>query len=509
MFLIRSLLANPELARMDLQGDLQKIVSSRFYDDQIIRRVLASYGDSALYDREWFITNEDELIKDLSWLRASGFIGEFTGYESFPEILICEASSGRQAPLRHQYAGWEEFSRLMVLIRHLIFNPGDFVKGEPLNQYLAGRLSKYPGSFWTPTSAASIRHYLRVGVKPYIDDRPAQQGHFLGSAVVSLGDLSELVSIVSSSAPLLNSPQTQALVLSLEQRLASLNVAPRNTEALSSLAERSIVNPESAPPASVRSRKPDFSELSSAISRKQQIRIHLFASDAQTTTSSSGRQADSVLVLPLQFVFHRRAWYLAAEERQSGRSDGPIRFLRLDRFRLLRIEPSAQREKRFTLAFSRMCRLVDRTFGLPPNKLSYHDQALVWSADDSWMAAEGTLTVCCRLDHRTWKFIREGPDRLPYPQLKMSGGPATHTTVWRPPESLPHMDQIYSLPVHGDSDHPFELRMVLPAWSVDDFDLQNWLLGFGSGLVLICPDSFRQKLLERLESTLTAWQSPP
>ena len=71
------------------------------------------------------------------------------------------------------------------------------------------------------------------------------------------------------------------------------------------------------------------------------------------------------------------------------------------------------------------------------------------------------------------------------------------------------MDQIYCLPVHDDSDHPFELKMVLPAWSVDDFDLQNWLLGFGSGLVLIGPDSFRQKLLERLQSTLTAWQSPP
>jgi hypothetical protein len=51
--------------------------------------------------------------------------------------------------------------------------------------------------------------------------------------------------------------------------------------------------------------------------------------------------------------------------------------------------------------------------------------------------------------------------------------------------------------------------MVLPAWSVDDFDLQNWLLGFGAGLVLTGPDSFRQKLLERLQSTIKAWESPP
>lgn len=509
MFLIRSFLANPELACVDPQNELQNIASSRFYDDQIVHRLVDSYRAKALVDCEWFISAEDELVKDLAWLRASGFIGEFPGYESFPEILVCETSPGRQTPLRHQFAGWEEFSRLMVLIRHLIFNPGDFVKGEPLNQYLAERLSRYPGGLWTSSSASSVRHYLRVGVKPYIDDRPARKGHFLGSAVVSLGDLSELVSIVSSSAPLLNSPQTQALVLSLEQRLASLNVAPRNAEALSSLAERSIVNPDSAPPSSVRSRKPDFSELSSAISRRQEVRIQLFASDAQTTTSSSGRQADSVLVLPLQFVFHRRAWYLAAEERQPGRSDGPIRFLRLDRFRLLRVEPSAQRDERFTLAFSRMSRLVDRSFGLPPNKLRYQDQSVVWTADDSWMSADGTLSVLCRLDDRSWKFIREGPDRLPYPQLRMSGGLATHTSIWKPPESLPHMDQIYCLPVHDNSDHPFELQMVLPAWSVDDFDLQNWLFGFGSGLVLIGPDSFRQKLLERLHSTLTAWQSPP
>ena len=124
------------------------------------------------------------------------------------------------------------------------------------------------------------------------------------------------------------------------------------------------------------------------------------------------------------------------------------------------------------------------------------------------MTADGTLSVSCRLDHRTWKFVREGPDRLPYPQLRMSGGPATHTTGWKPPQSLPHMDQIYCLPVHDNSDHPFELQMILPAWSVDDFDLQNWLLGFGAGLVLIGPDSFRQKLLERLQSTLKAWAAP-
>lgn len=507
MFVIRSLLLDPSLACHDPVVERHNLFRGSASFDKVARRL--SMVCKSIPDCECYFSQEDQLAEDLKWLVASGFTGEFSGLESFPEILRSESLSSRETPLKHPFAGWEEFSRLMVLIRHLIFNPGDFVKGEPLNQYLAERLSQYPGSLWTQSSAASVRHYLRIGVKPYIDSRPARNGHFLGSAVVSLGDLSELVSIVSSSAPLLNSPQTQSLVLSLEQRLASLNVTPRNAEALSSLAERSIVNPDSAPAGSVRSRMPDFSELSAAISRRQEIRIQIFVSDAQTTASSSVRQADSVLVLPLQFVFHRRAWYLAAEERQPGRSDGPIRFLRLDRFRLLRVEPSVQKEERFSLAFSRMCRLVDRTFGLPPNKLSYQDQASVWSADHSWMAADETLSVSCRLDHRTWKFIREGPDRLPYPQLRMSGGTAIHTTVWRPPVSLPHMDQIYCLPVHDDSDHPFELKMVLPAWSVDDFDLQNWLLGFGSGLVLIGPDSFRQKLLERLQSTITAWQSPP
>ena len=507
MFLVRSLLSNPELACKDPFCEGNNLDCVPISDTQVINRLVESVGLDA--DSEWFFFHEGELIDDLRWLRASGFIGEYPGFESFPDILLCEAPSGRQTPLRHPFAGWEEFSRLMVLIRHLIFNPGDWVKGESLNQYLAGRLSLYPGSLWTPTSEASVQHYLRVGVKPYIDNRAARKGHFLGSAVVSLGDLSELVSIVSSSAPLLNSPQTQALVQSLEQRLVSLNVSPRNAQALSSLAERSIVNPETAPQGSVRSREPDFRELSAAISRRHEIRIQTYASQDQQSSTSSGHQGDSTLVLPLQFVFHRRAWYLASEEREAGRADGPIRFLRLDRFRLLRVDPSQQKEERFSLAFSRMCRLVDRTFGLPPNKLSYQDQALVWSTNDSWMSADRTLTVCCRLDHRAWKFIREGPDRLPYPQLRMSGGRETHTTVWKPPGSLPHMDQIYCLPVHANSDHPYELQMVLPAWSVDDFDLQNWLLGFGAGLVLTGPGSFRQKLLERLQSTMTAWESPP
>lgn len=507
MFVIRAFLNNPELYCSEPFFDNGILANAPTGIEQAVRKLseLARSGT----DCQRLLSQEDELIEDLRWLDSSGFIGEYPGFESFPEILFCEAPSGRQTPLRHPFAGWEEFSRLIVLIRHLIFNPGDWVRGESLNQYLAGRLSLYPGSLWTPTSEASVRHYLRVGVKPYIDNRPARKGHFLGSAVVSLGDLSELVSIASSSAPLLNSPQTQALVQSLEQRLVSLNVSPRNTQALSSLAERSIVNPETAPQDSVRSREPDFRALSAAISRRHEIRIQTYASQDQQSSSSSGHQDNSALVLPLQFVFHRRAWFLASEEREAGRADGPIRFLRLDRFRLLRVDPSQQKEERFSLAFSRMCRLVDRTFGLPPNKLSYQDQALVWSTNNSWMSADGTLTVCCSLDHRAWKFIREGPDRLPFPQLRMSGGRETHTTVWKPPGSLPHMDQIYCLPVHGNSDYPYELQMVLPAWSVDDFDLQNWLLGFGAGLVLTGPDSFRQKLLERLQSTITAWESPP
>ncbi|MCP9804485.1 WYL domain-containing protein [Cyanobium sp. T1G-Tous] len=507
MFVIRTFLKNPELYRSESLFDSDIRVHAPTGIEEVVRK-LSELGRSGAYCR-CLLSREDELIEDLSWLDSSGFIGEYPGFESFPEILFCEAPLGRQTPLRHPFAGWEEFSRLMVLIRHLIFNPGDWVKGESLNQYLAGRLSLYPGSLWTPTSEASVRHYLRVGVKPYVDNRAARKGHFLGSAVISLGDLSELVSIVSSSAPLLNSPQTQALVQSIEQRLVSLNVSPRNAQALSSLAERSIVNPETAPQGSVRSREPDFRELSASISRRQEIRIQTFASHGQQSSTSSGNQGDSALVLPLQFVFHRRAWYLAAEEREPGRADGPIRFLRLDRFRLLRVDHLQQKEERFSLAFSRMCRLVDRTFSLPPNKLSYQDQALVWSTNNSWMSADRTLTVCCRLDHRAWKFIREGPDRLPFPQLRMSGGRETHTTVWKPPGSLPHMDQIYCLPVHGNSDYPYELQMVLPAWSVDDFDLQNWLLGFGAGLVLTGPDSFRQKLLERLQSTITAWESPP
>ena len=492
IYIVRALVKSPDLFGFLAEsgwGALDSVRISSELSDLFIGS--SAYG--------FIYSDIDEIQKDLEWLCDSGFVGEFVDQSAFPALIPPAASSCEEDfPMRHQFAGAEEFARLMILLRHLLHFPGDFSKGQPLAKYLVSRISEYSDGLWTNSSYDSLRDYIRRIIYGYdlaFDSRQARRGYFLGSAVVELGELAELVSVVDSSAPALESPLVQELLDKLRERLNYLGVVPRSATALSMIAERAIVSKASCRPGCLLADDNHFKLVSAAIASRHEIEISNFQM--------------SFRVLPLQFLFHKRAWYLGCEVREKGRTDGCLRIYRLDRIKYLRRDTRLEHSDRFDRAFSRLQRLVSRTFGLPPNDLSYQEQSVVWREEQDWISHSSSLTVSCRLTPNAWKFIREGADRLPFPQLQLSSIDHVSTDGWYPVASMPNVSRIFTLPVHSGSTHPFEAKLHLPGWCRRDFDLMNWLLGFGEGLVVTAPADFREVLLERLKASISAWEDPP
>ena len=239
IYIVRVLVKSP-----DLFGSLVESGCGSLDSGRISSELSDLFIGSSAYG--FIYSDIDEIQKDLEWLCDSGFVGEFVDQSAFPALIPPAASSCEEDfPMRHQFAGAEEFARLMILLRHLLHFPGDFSKGQPLAKYLVSRISEYSDGLWTNSSYDSLRDYIRRIIYGYdlaFDSRQARRGYFLGSAVVELGELAELVSVVDSSAPALESPLVQELLDKLRERLNYLGVVPRSATALSMIAERAIVS---------------------------------------------------------------------------------------------------------------------------------------------------------------------------------------------------------------------------------------------------------------------------
>ena len=91
-------------------------------------------------------------------------------------------------------------------------------------------------------------------------------------------------------------------------------------------------------------------------------------------------------------------------------------------------------------------------------------------------------TVRFRCTLRVYRFLREGLQRYPIRQMRLSkplpGDP------WRTPSKAPLVLQ----PIEGDT-HPFPIEIDLPQWTVArDVDFRRWLFGYGEEIKIVFPE---------------------
>ena len=422
----------------------------------------------------------EALERDLAWLEGQGFLSATAVAQPI------EPPPAPQGLRERNLGGWPPmadrpvFVRVFSLLRHLLQNPFDHQRGVPLNEQLITSL----GGVYLPGERGSLRKDVQHLLTPYgfrSRNDNARHGYGLGTAVLPAARLREVHQVVRQAANRLGDPTAQDLLAELEERLRWGGLLRDDELPVRTFANRSIVHPELVRRDSLA--VPQQAErLEAAIAGGQRVLLERFADAARFDDS----EADATQVWPLQLLFHNIGWYLAYEEDAVGRDRGLIRTERLDRLALRRVDsgftrPLATR----TVALARLARLMELSGGI---YFGADRQAQEQLTDASAEQLPALLTtVRFRCTPRVYRFLREGLQRYPLTQMRMSR--PLPADVWRQPPAAAVL--LEPLP---DASHPYPVEIDLPPWTVArDVDFRRWLFGYGAEVLIESPESLQSE----------------
>jgi hypothetical protein len=357
-------------------------------------------------------------------------------------------------------------------------NPFSHQKGVPLTEHLITELN----GIYMPGEAATLRKDVERVLTPYgfrSRNDNARHGYGLGTAVLSAARLREVHQVVSQAAVRLGDPTAQDLLAELDERLRWGGVLCEDALPVRVFANRSIVHPDMVRRDSLA--VPQQAErLEAAITAGQRVVLERLSGSAQFEESPP----ELMRVWPLQLLFHNIGWYLAYEEDAVGREHGLIRTERLDRLGLRQVDSGFTRPVGARRAgIERLTRLMERSGGIYFGEQA-DLQEQVASADPQ-VCRKLFVTVRFRCTLPVYRFLREGLQRYPLNQLRLSK--SLPGDLWRQPAQAPLVLE----PSPGSS-HPFPIEIDLPPWTVArDVDFRRWLFGYGADVVIEAPDPLR------------------
>ena len=432
------------------------------------------YGDAAAIET------------DLHWLEEQGFFRAGTSRRPIsPPPLPA-------APAEHCCGGWPPmadqavFVRVFSLLRHLLQNPFDREPGTPLPEHLIASLA----GVYMPGESATLRKDIERVLTPYgfrTRNDNVRHGYGIGTALLSAPRLREVHQVITQAAGRLGDPTAQDLLSELDERLRWGGVLPDDEPPVRAFANRSIVHPELVRQGSLA--VPQQAErLEAAISAGQRILMERFADAAQFASGP----VPPLRVWPLQLVFHNIGWYLAYELDAVGRDHGLIRTERLDRLALRQVDSGFRRTtQERQRSVERLSTLMEVSGGIYFGDDPEAQQRLITATGDARQAELVTVRFRCTL--HVYRFLREGLQRYPMEQLRLSRPmPGDH---WRQPGKAPLV-----LDPQLEQHHPFPVEIDLPAWTIErDVDFRRWLLGYSADVLIEAPEQLREEHRSRAQ----------
>ena len=426
----------------------------------------------------------DALEADLLWLQSQGFL------DTAPTQQPLEPPVSPDDLEASNLGGWPPmadrgvFVRVFSLLRHLLHHPFDCEKGVRLQEHLISQLA----GVYMPGETSTLRKDIERVLTPYgfrSRNDNVRHGYGLGTAVLSSSRLREVHQVVSQAASRLGDPTAQDLLTELDERLRWGGVLREDELPVRVFANRSIVHPDLVRRDSLA--VPEQAEkLEAAIASGQRVLLERFSDAAD----HGEEPKQPIRVWPLQLLFHNIGWYLAYEDDAVGHERGLIRCERLDRLALRQVDSGFRRtpEQR-SEAVGRLARLMELSGGIYFGDEPVLQQDLAHASLDE---LKGFLTtVRFRCSERVYRFLREGLQRYPLSQMRLSK--PLPGDRWRTPARAPLVLE----PIEGDS-HPFPIEIDLPPWTVArDVDFRRWLLGYGFEVVIEGPEKLRQEHRDR------------
>ena len=499
LYLIRLLAAYPDLEASDpgTRDALEAMVSPPPAGPLAERAAVylrrlhgACYGDV------------EAIRADLLWLEANGFTSALAApgpiqLAPVPRPPACGGVHGGLPPM----GDGPVFQRVMTLLRHVLQQPFDHPSssGASLHRHLIEATSAIPGGY-LPGEVDTLRKDLEKVLTPYgfrSRHDNVRHGYSLGTAVLSAPRLQEVFAVVRQAAGRLGDPSAQDLVGELQERLGWAGLDAGEAPPLRSYARHTILEAGLERRESLAAPR-QAERIEAAIFARQRVLLRRF----EAIGSYDANPPEELRVWPLQLVFHAVGWYLMVEEDAIGHEQGLIFCERLDRLRLLRVDPLLARSpERHRHAVQRLERLLHHCGGLYFGDNLDAQLALASSNPRQRASQLRTLRFSCAA--WAFAFLREGLGRYPLEQTRLSR-PLPGESWWHHPLA-PHV----LAPNPPSDSHPYPVELDLPPWTLaHDVDLRRWLFGFGAGIRIEQPTALRQELLQRCQQVLAVHGQP-
>ncbi|WP_218079677.1 AAA family ATPase [Anthocerotibacter panamensis] len=398
------------------------------------------------------------LTQDLQWLRENALLTTDVQDLQQPYKKLQQPPFTGEADVRtaHSYGDWEAFERLLTTLRYILYHPLGLEEGGALVALVQG-LTK-DGLHVHPDS---VRRDIGEVLKPYdlLRGRMFKQGYYAGTAIFSREELQNIHAVLYSQAQSLKNPLDQAIYEQYTQKMqqAQIGEAPYPVRAI---ANRIIV-PTSSEDLPSDSLYRNLEQLERYITTGTLLHLSLKQNVGTWPKDRKGLFS----AWPLQIVFHNIAWYLGYEHKE----DGLFRYGRLDRLFLAQPLPQPRGIDLQRRSLKRIDTLLKGSAFLFLGDDPRQQQLFLNTKTRSTVQVVVELWFTKALS----QFIQEGTKRFTQQKLDFNT---------------------------GNTRFPCRLVATLPIWSIEDIDLQRWILGYGDQVNVIQPQSLAEKIQHIIKS---------
>lgn len=422
---------------------------------------------------------ENAINNDLKYLAEVGILPKLQE----PSTALSLLSKGKSEEVNlHSYSEATVFNRLIGTIRLIVNNPYlNNIHGGSLPT-LAKALEEAGTIYNAKSELATVRKDIEKILKPYqiLPSFPMRKGYFAGTGILSRQELIRVFEILQSQANSLDDPLALDLYNTFKQRMLQSKFinADENIYPVRSITNNCIIDEKYLHETSLFKKLPYLEE---AIINGKLIEFSRFS----TSAKYQGDAKSFIQVYPLQIIFHNLAWYLGYECVKGEEEPGLLRFERLDRLFLGNPQNQSRTRQQQEKALENLHKLVQGGAGIFLGN-SVTNQRKYLSSDKK-TRSEACVTVELWFNDKIYHFITEGPKR--FSKIKMTR-PKSSSKV-----DLPKSIFFWDEPT-DDKKFPNRYQIILTKWSLQDFDLWRWIIGFGENVKVIKPPELVEKIKE-------------
>lgn len=427
---------------------------------------------TTIASRGQIYADEKAIIKDLQWLEENGIIT--CKYKPLEKEVFNIESLLTPA---HSYSDIEPFKRLIGIIRFILHNP--FLANNGGGHLLTLQKALQQEGIIYGDCSDSIRKDFEKILKPYkiLPNFTMRHGYFAGTGILSQQELIKVFEILQSQANSLDDPIALEFYHTFKQRMLQTKLieADKTIYPVRAIANRSIVNEKYLHETALLKKIP---YLEQAILKGELLELNRFASGAKY----DGDAKSYILAYPLQLVFHNLGWYLGFEC-VRGEEPGLLRFERLDRLFLGNFQNQFRSHQEQEKSLHKLQQLLKGSAAIfLGTSVADQKRFLSQSKKEHAKACE---TIELWFSDSAYRFIIEGTKR--FPEIKMSR--PTFLGNANLPESIFCWNE-----TTGDKNFPNRFQVILAKWSIYDFDLWKWIVGFGGNVKVITPPELVDKI---------------